>query len=258
MRYLRCLLLILVGGVALTGSAAWAKEVGAKEAGAKEAPRVLIFSKSTGWRHMSITPGVAALKALGARAGMTMIASEDPDIFSTDGLKDVKAIILLSDTSARDAASEWFTDTRREAFEAFVHRGGGVVGIHAAADSHYNWPWYGRMIGARFQRHPQGTPEGTITVVDPRHPAMKGLAPVTRHVDEWYYFEDYNPRLHLLATIDPASIGEADVNPNPVAWCQEFEGGRIFYTAMGHTDESYRDPWFVKQIENGLNWVLKR
>jgi type 1 glutamine amidotransferase len=189
---------------------------------------------------------------------MTMIASEDADIFSTDGLKGVDAIILLSNTSGKDAATEWFTGTRRDALEAFVHRGGGIVGIHAAADSHYNWPWYGRMIGGRFLRHPKGTPEGTVTVVDPKHPAMKGLAPVTRHVDEWYYYDDYDPRLHILATVDPASIGEADVNPNPAAWSHEFEGGRVFYTAMGHTDESYRDPWFLKQLENGLNWVMKR
>jgi type 1 glutamine amidotransferase len=248
MRYLLRLVLILAGAATLTGSAAWAKE----------APRVLIFSKSTGWRHTSIEAGVTALKALGARAGMTMIASEDADVFSADGLKGVDAIILLSNTSGKTAESEWFTGARREAFEAFVHRGGGVVGIHAAADSHYNWPWYGRMIGGRFQRHPKGTPEGTVTVVDPKHPAMKGLAPVTRHVDEWYYYDDYDPRLHLLATVDPASIGEADVNPNPVAWSHEFEGGRVFYTAMGHTDESYRNPWFLKQLENGLNWVLKR
>ena len=145
MRYLLRLLLILAGAATLTGSAAWAGEK----------PRVLIFSKSTGYRHGSIEAGVAALKALGARAGMTMIASEDADIFSTDGLKGVDAIILLSNTSGKDPASEWFTGQRRAAFEAFVHRGGGVVGIHAAADSHYNWPWYGRMIGGRFQRHPR-------------------------------------------------------------------------------------------------------
>lgn len=248
MRYLLRLLLILAGAATLTGSAAWAGEK----------PRVLIFSKSTGYRHGSIEAGVAALKALGVRTGMTMIASEDADIFSTDGLKGVDAIILLSNTSGKEPASEWFTGTRRDAFEAFVHRGGGVVGIHAAADSHYNWPWYGRMIGGQFQRHPKGTPEGTVTVVDPKHPAMKGLAPVTRHVDEWYYYDDYDPRLHLLATVDPASIGEADVNPNPAAWSHEFEGGRVFYTALGHTDESFQDPWFLKQLENGLNWVMKR
>ena len=248
MRYVLRLLLILAGAATLADSAAWAGEK----------PRVLIFSKSTGYRHGSIEAGVAALKALGARAGMTMIASEDADIFSTDGLKGVDAIILLSNTSGKDPASEWFTGQRRAAFEAFVHRGGGVVGIHAAADSHYNWPWYGRMIGGRFQRHPKGTPEGTVTVVDPKHPAMKGLAPVTRHVDEWYYYDDYDPRLHILATVDPASIGEADVNPNPAAWSHEFEGGRVFYTALGHTDESFQDPWFLKQLENGLNWVMKR
>ncbi len=168
---------------------------------------------------------MAALQAIGKKMGVTMVTSADPDIFSTDGLKGVTAIILISNTSRKaDPTSEWLTGTRRDALQAFVHRGGGIVGIHAAADSHYNWPWYGRMIGGYFQRHPKGTPEGTVTVVDPGHPVMKGLAPVSRHVDEWYYYDDYDPRLHLLATVDPASIGEADVNPNPVAWVHAIRG----------------------------------
>ncbi|WEJ98694.1 MAG: ThuA domain-containing protein [Candidatus Sphingomonas phytovorans] len=249
MRYLLRLLAILAGAMTLMGGAAWAKD----------APRVLIFSYSTGYRHASIEPGVVALQALGKKMGVTMIASADPAVFSNDGLKDVAAIILLSNTSKHDdPTSEWLTGTRRDAFQAFVHRGGGVVGIHAAADSHYSWPWYGKLFGARFIRHPKGTPEGVVTLADLKHPANKGLAPVSRHADEWYYFDDYDPRMHLLSTVDPASIGEPDANPNPVSWVHEFEGGRVFYTAMGHTVEAYQDPWFLRQVENGVNWVLKR
>jgi type 1 glutamine amidotransferase len=254
MRVLLRLLAILLGGLALVGGGA-----GASAAWAKEAPRVLIFTYSTGYRHASIEPGVIALQAMGKKMGVTMVTSADPAVFSTEGLKGVQAIILISNTSKKtDPTSEWLTGSKRDALQAFVHRGGGIVGIHAAADSHYNWPWYGRMIGGYFQRHPKGTPEGIVTVFDPKHPVMKGVAPVSRHVDEWYYYEDYDPRLHLLATVDPGSLGEADVNPNPVAWVHEFEGGRVFYTAMGHTDESYRDPWFLRQLENGLNWVMRR
>jgi uncharacterized protein len=220
---------------------------------------VLVFSHSTGYRHGSIESGVAALKAMGARRGMTVVASEDPAIFDGDGLKGFDAIVLLSNsTKPDDPASEWWVGPRREAFQAFVHRGGGVVAIHAAADSHYNWPWYGRMIGGWFARHPKGTPAGEVTVRNARHPANRGLAPMQRRTDEWYYFQDQDPTDQVLVTLDPATIGEKDVNPNPAAWAHEFEGGRVFYTAMGHTNESFAEPWFLKHLEGGLNWVLRK
>lgn len=219
--------------------------------------RILVFSHSTGYRHASVEAGVAALKALGARRGMTVVASEDPSMFDGDKLKTFDAIVLLNNSTKRDdPATEWWVGRRRKALQAFVHRGGGIVGIHAASDSHYNWPWYGRLIGGWFTSHPKGTPTGRVTVVDPRHPANKGLSNPPPRTDEWYYFEDLDPTTHPLATIDPASIGEKDSNPNPAAWSHEFEGARVFYTAMGHTPESYSEPWFLRHLEGGLNWVI--
>lgn len=224
-----------------------------------DAPRVLVFSHSTGFRHASIEPGVAALKALGARRGYAVVASEDPDVFSADGLRGVDAVVLLSTTTKPDdPASEWLAGPRRAAFQAFVRRGGGVLGIHAAADSHYHWPWYGRMIGGRFRRHPAGTPSGVVTLTEPRHPATRGLVGPVRRTDEWYYFKDRSAGPRVVATLSSASIGERDDDPNPVAWAHEFEGGRVFYTAMGHTPESYAEPWFLAHLEGGLDWVLRR
>lgn len=121
-----------------------------------------------------------------------------------------------------------------------------------------HWPWYGKMIGGHFAKHPPGTPAGTLKVVDRKHEATKRVAPTMRRVDEWYYFEDYNPEAHLLVTLDPASIGEKDVNPNPVSWAHEFEGGRVFYTAMGHTNETYADPNFLNHLAGGLRWVTAK
>jgi uncharacterized protein len=221
--------------------------------------RVLVFSKTTGYRHASIEAGFAALKAMGARRGMTVTASEDAGVFDGDGLKNVDVLVLLSNTTnPKDPASEWWTGARGEALQAFVHRGGGVIGIHGATDSHYHWPWYGKLMGGRFARHPKGTPTGDVTVFDRRHPAARGLAPTARRADEWYYFDDYDPTQQLIATLDPQSIGEADVNPNPAAWAHEFEGGRVFYTAMGHTAESFSEPWFLRHLEGGLDWVLTK
>ena len=222
-------------------------------------PRILVFSRTTGYRHTSIEAGIAALKAMGSRRSFDVVASEDPAIFTPDGLKPFAAIVLLSNTTKPDdPASEYWTGARREALQAFVHRGGGIVGIHAASDSHYHWPWYGKLIGGRFTRHPKGTPTGNVTIVDTKDPTTRGMDAQARRTDEWYYFDDYDPTAHLIATLDPTSIGEADVNPNPMSWRHEFEGARVFYTAMGHTAESFSEPWLLRHLENGIDWVLKR
>jgi type 1 glutamine amidotransferase len=223
------------------------------------APHVLIFTHSTGYRHASIEPGIAALRAIGERNGYVMDASEDPDIFSSERLNGYDAIVLISTTSSgRDPASEWFVGARGEAFQEFVHRGGGVVAIHAAGDSHRNWPWYRQMIGGLFERHPQGQPVGRVTIVDPDHPATRGLPTNVTRADEWYYYVDFDPTVRLLAVFDPASIGQEDANPNPISWSHEFEGGRVFYTGLGHTPESYSEDFFLRHVEGGLKWVLRQ
>lgn len=250
MRVLRVLTAALLG-LAVTASA--------YAAPAPRQKRVLIFSHSTGYRHASIEPAVAALKQLAVRQGLAVTASEDPNVFSTVGLRGVDAIVFLStSTDPKKPESEWFQGARRDALQAFVRRGGGIVGIHAASDSHYHWPWYQRMIGGHFVSHPKGTPTGTVKIVDPTHRSTRGLPEKITRTDEWYYFGDYNPEMKLLVTLDPQSIGEKDVNPNPVSWSHTFEGGRVFYTAMGHTNESYSEPNMLKHLAGGLNWVLRR
>jgi type 1 glutamine amidotransferase len=220
-------------------------------------PRVLVFSHSTGYRHASIEPGVTAIKALGARDGFDVDASEDPDIFAPDRLAPYRAIVFISNsTNGKDQASEWFVGARRDALMGFVHRGGGVVGIHAASDSHYFWPWYGAMIGAYFDHHPPGTPTGKIEIVDRRNPATRNLPREATRVDEWYHFKTFDPaKVHALIMFEPASIGET-IAPYPISWCHAFEGGRVFYTAMGHTPESYQEKFFLDHIAGGIRWAL--
>ena len=218
--------------------------------------RVLLFSHSTGYRHESIPDGVAAVTRMAEREGFTVTTTEDPAVFTPERLRDYRVIVLLSTTTRKDdPGSEWFVGDRRDALQGFVRRGGGVVGIHAAADSHYGWPWYRRMIGGQFQRHPEGTPRARLRVEDDNHPAVRGLPATFERVDEWYYFDDYDPSAELLLTFDPASIGEADANPNPAAWAKTFEGGRVFYTALGHTRESFAEPLFLRHLAGGLRWA---
>ncbi len=222
------------------------------------ADAILIYSGTTGYRHESIPAGIEAVAALAKQRGLSVVASEDPAIFSPASLKRFRAIVLLScTTDPKKPESEWLVGDRRTALQQFVQDGGGILAIHAAADSHYFWPWYGKMIGGHFQRHPAGTPSGTVRSVAHGNPLLSGVPPTKTRSDEWYYFDDYDPTSQLLVVLDPASIGEQDVNPNPMAWARHVGRGRVFYTAMGHTTESYSDPYFLRLIANGLDWVRK-
>ena len=227
---------------------------------ASAAPRpkkVLIFSHTTGYRHASIGPGVAALTRLVREQGMEPVASEAPQAF--DDLSAFAAVVFLSSTTdPKKPESEWLTGGRRESLQRFVRSGGGVVGIHAAADSHYHWPWFTRMIGGRFASHPPGTPKGMLRRVSRAHPAARHLPERFERSDEWYHFDDHDAEAQLLVTRDPASIGAGDVNPDPIAWAKPFEGGRVFYTAMGHTAESYSEPLFLRHLAGGLRWAARR
>jgi type 1 glutamine amidotransferase len=196
---------------------------------------------------------------LGAKAGYIVDATEDPEVFSAEKLKQYKALVLVSTTTdPRKPESEWFTGAKRDALQGFLKDGKGVIGLHAAADSHYNWGWYGQMIGAYFERHPRGTPKGALTVVSKKNPATAKLPRTIERNDEWYYYKDFDPTVQVLVTIDPASIGDGqpDVNPNPMVWCHEFGGGRVFYSALGHTAESYGEPYMVKLLEGALKYAV--
>jgi type 1 glutamine amidotransferase len=221
--------------------------------------RILIYSGSTGYRHESIPAGVEAMKAIAGKLGLTFDTSEDPSVFTADKLKAYKAIVFVSSTTdPKKPESEWFVGERRDALVGFLKDGKGVVGIHAAADSHYHWNWYGQLMGGYFERHPKGTPSGTLTVVDRKHPATAKLPVTITRNDEWYYYKDFDPGVRVLITIDPRSIGdgEADANPNPLVWSKEFGGGRVFYSGIGHTAESYREPYMVTLLTGGLRYVL--
>lgn len=224
-------------------------------------PAVLIFSHTTGFRHASIEPAIAAIGPAAKAKGYAVTASEDPALFDDAAkLERFDTIVLLNTTTRpkENASGEWLTGARRDALQAFVRGGGGIVGIHGAADSHYDWDWYGRMIGGRFARHPGGTPKGRVTRADLDHPSIRGLPATFDLVDEWYWFDDLDPRLRPLLMLDPASIGEKGANPRPLAWAHMFEGGRVFYTALGHTPEAWSDPRIVGHVMGGLDWTIGR
>jgi type 1 glutamine amidotransferase len=226
---------------------------------AKDKGRVLVYSGSTGYRHASIPAAVASIKALGEKAGYVIDTSEDPEVFTADNLAKYRVLVLVSNsTDPKKPESEWFVGSRRDALQGFLKAGKGVIGVHAASDSHYHWGWYGQMIGGYFEKHPKGTPKGTVTVVDPKHPATAKLPKTLERNDEWYYYKDFDPTVRVLVTIDPKTIGEsgeADVNVNPLVWCHDFGGGRVFYNALGHTDESWSEPYMINLMTGALDYA---
>src|SRR4029453_1647496 len=145
-------------------------------------------------RHDSISAGIGAIEAIARGRGLKVVASEDPLVFSTESLRRFRAIVLLSSTTKpKDPASEWLVGDRRTALQQFVGRGGGILAVHAAADSHYHSAWHAKPSGGRLARHPRGTPNGRLAIVDRSPPATTGPPPTVGRLDEWYYFDDFAP-----------------------------------------------------------------
>ena len=208
---------------------------------------VLVFSKTTGFRHDSIPHGLAAIEALGAEHGFAVERTEDSAQFSDAVLARYKAVIFLSTTGDILDASQ------KAAFERYIRSGGGFVGIHSASDTEYGWPWYGRLIGAWFVSHPQ-IQRATVHIASFADASTRGLPADWERTDEWYNFRG-NPRgaVQVLATIDEATYSGGTMGADhPIAWCQEVDRGRSWYTAMGHTEESYAEPLFRLHLLGGI------
>jgi PKD repeat protein len=227
--------------------------------------RALVFSRTTGFRHDSIPAGIAAIKKLGTDHNFQVDATEDPSIFNDDALAHYDVVVFLSTTG------DPLNDTQQAAFERYIRKGGGYAGIHAAADTEYTWTWYGKLVGAYFRNHPAGTPEADVLVEDLDHHSTKTLPARWHRTDEWYNYQrpegavvggggdDWSPReagVHVLIKMDESTYGEDDGNTtdddHPISWCQRYDGGRSFYTGMGHTQASFSEPLYLDHLLGGL------
>ncbi|HVK22390.1 MAG TPA: ThuA domain-containing protein [Actinokineospora sp.] len=210
--------------------------------------KILVFSKTTGFRHSSIPAGVAAIKKLGVDNGFTVDATEDDSLFTDTNLAQYKAVVFLSTTG--DPVT---TQGRKDAFQRYIKAGGGFVGIHAASDSGTAWSWYGGLVGAYFKTHP-AQQNASVRVEDPTHPSTSGIAAQVTRFDEWYDFTT-NPRgsVRVLANVDNASYtGSTMGADHPITWCKNYDGGRSWYTAMGHTDASFTEAYFLTSLLGGI------
>ncbi|RBM17529.1 ThuA domain-containing protein [Streptomyces sp. PT12] len=213
-------------------------------------PRILVYSRTTGYRHASIPAGVEAFRRLGAEHGLDVTATEDPDEL-TRGLPGSRAVVFLS------TSGDVLTDEGRAALRGFVADGGGFVGVHAASTTEYGWPWFGEtLVGTVFDGHPDLQP-GVVSVEDRDHPATAHLGERWEFTDEWYNFAT-NPRerVRVLAAADESTYTGGRMGADhPLVWCHERAGGRSFYTALGHSDECFSDPDFTRHLLGGLRWA---
>lgn len=215
-------------------------------------PVVLIFSKTNGFRHASIPAGIAAIKKLGAENNFDVESTEDSTFFNDSALKKYSAIIFLSTTG------KLFGPDQEKALQKYIQNGGGYVGIHAATDCEYNWPWYGELAGAYFKGHPSQQ-EAKLIVVNKDHPSTRSLPSEWVRFDEWYNFKNLNPSVTVLIKIDEHSYkGGENGDNHPMAWYHSFEGGRAFYTELGHTEESFSDPNYLNHILGGIEYAMGR
>ncbi|WP_406422951.1 ThuA domain-containing protein [Streptomyces sp. NBC_00842] len=210
--------------------------------------RVLVFSKTTGFRHDSIPDGIAAIQKLGADNNFAVDATEDATLFTETNLAKYQTVVFLSTTG--DPLDQ---ESEKAAFQKYIEQGGGFVGIHAAADSGYNWAWYGNLVGAYFKDHP-AQQQATLNVEDPAHPSTEELPSRWSRTDEWYNYQT-NPRgkVHVLTSLDEKSYSGGGMGADhPNTWCQNYDGGKSWYTGLGHTKESYTDPNFLHLLLGGL------
>ncbi|GAB7039002.1 hypothetical protein JCM9533A_28520 [Catenuloplanes niger JCM 9533] len=211
---------------------------------------VLVFSRTAGFRHDSIPAGVQAIRDLGEGGGFTVTATEDPGVFTAAELDRYEAVVFLSTTGdVLDAGQQ-------TAFEQYVRGGHGYVGVHAAADTEYDWPFYGELVGAYFASHPAVQP-AVVRTEDRAHPATAHLPQAWTRTDEWYDYRT-NPRAtaHVLSTLDESTYTGGTMGADhPIAWCKTLDGGRSFYTGGGHTPESFADPAFRQHLLGGIRYA---
>jgi type 1 glutamine amidotransferase len=218
----------------------------------KKTPRVLVFSRTVKFHHASIPAGQAALQKLGKENSFEVDTTTDASWFTDKNLKKYDAVIFLSTTG------DVLNDEQQAAFEKFIKSGKGYMGIHAATDTEYDWPWYNQLVGAYFKSHPKQQ-DATLNIVDGSHISTKHLPAMWKRFDEWYNFKSLQPGLHVLITIDEKSYsGGENGEFHPMAWYHDFDGGRAFYTEFGHTDESYLDPLFLQHLLGGIQYAITK
>ncbi len=213
--------------------------------------KILVFTKTTGFRHDSIPAAIAAVQNLAAQNGFRVDATEDAAAFNAANLTQYRAVIFLLTTG------NLLNLEQRQAFENYIRSGKGFVGVHSASDTEYDWAWYGGLVGARFLNHPQ-IQTATVRVENRNHVSTAGLPANWTRTDEWYNFGT-NPRgnVTVLANLDESTYTGGSMNgDHPIAWFHSYDGGRAWYTGGGHTTESYSESLFRGHLLGGIHYAV--
>jgi type 1 glutamine amidotransferase len=218
--------------------------------------RALVFSKVTNYYHESIPSGVAAIRKLGAQRGFEVVVSDDPAQFNDTQLATFK-VVVFNNTNSTPEKGALLDAAQRAAFQRYIRAGGGFVGIHSASGSERDWAWFGELVGAFFKVHPK-IQQLTVNVEDRLHPSTRDLPASWVRTEEPYDFL-INPRgrVHVLASYDPTTYEGHTMGPDhPISWCHAFDGGRSWYTGMGHAASAFTDePLFLQHLLGGIEWA---
>lgn len=251
-----------IGFLSLVGMVGCAAEdqVEARTAEIQSDRALLVFSKTAGYRHGSIDAAVPAITALAEGREASVHATEDASFFTDANLERFGAVVFVNTTGPV------LDGEQQAAFERYIRNGGGYVGIHAASDIFPfpppgmpidEWEWYNRLVGTVFASHPEQQ-EASLIVVDPDHPATSMLEERWVKFDEWYNFREVPDHVNVLLRLDTESYeGSAHPGDHPIAWYHEYDGGRAFYTGLGHTTESFtEEPLFLEHLWGGIEYAM--
>jgi len=224
----------------------------AVSASAKKNPKILLFCKTAGFHHDAIEFGVPVILKLGAENNIDIDTTTNSEKFTAENLKQYKAVMFFNTTG------DVLNDTQQAVFEKYIQGGGNFIGVHAATDTEYEWPWYGKLVGAYFVSHPSQQ-QASLNVVNRKHISTKHLPEVWSRKDEWYNFKWVADGLNVLIYINENSYDPGNGKmgaKHPMAWYHEYDGGRAFYTELGHTKESYTDPLYLNHLLGGIKYAL--
>ncbi len=216
--------------------------------------KVLVFSKTAGFRHSSIPFGLKAIQDLGQKYHFQVDSTENSTKFTEANLKQYAVVVFMSTTG------DVLNPTQQIAFERYIQAGGGYMGVHAASDTEYDWPWYGKLVGGYFNGHPgknvSNVQMGKFITKDKNHISTNFMPDTFERKDEFYSFKDFNNDVKVLLTVDENSYKEGTMGDfHPMSWYHEYDGGRAFYTNWGHTHETFSDELPLNHIWGGLQWA---
>jgi uncharacterized protein len=221
--------------------------------------KALIVTTTNGWHHESVHNGVIALKDLATRNFFEAEVFQDPKSFNDSSLKQYQVIIFLNTTG------DILNAEQQKVMERFIQGGKGFVGIHSASDTEYDWDWYTKLVGRMFHIHPV-IQTAKLQVLDPSFPGLQGFAQGQLWTDEWYEFgEEKVKDLHYILGVDEttynpkvdwgAKKGAGMGKLHPLAWYHNFDGGRSFYTALGHLPTNFSNELFLNHLYAGILWA---